>query len=374
MSTIKIITVESQKDLMRFIKFQWKIYKNDPKWVPPLIMDRKKILDTNKNPFYKHAEIELYLAEKDGELVGRIAAIKNDLHNKYHDDNAGFFGFFECINNQDVANALFDKAKEWLVEKGFSIMRGPANPSSNDEWGMLLEGFDDEPRLLMTYNPKYYLELCENYGFKKAKDLFAYKLENKKVIAQEKIKRVAEIARKRYRLNITQLNMKKFDAELEKVKYVYNKAWAPNWGFVPMTDEELEAMAKDLKQLVEPSLVLFGEIDNKLVGFALVLLDYNQIFKNMNGRLFPFGFLKLFTQKKKITWSRIITLGIIPEYQKKGLDAVFYWEIVNRAHAIGIDLGEASWVLEDNDMMNRGAKTMDGELYKKYRIYDYSIS
>ena len=225
----------------------------------------------------------------------------------------------------------------------------------------------------MTYNPKYYLNLCDNYGFKKAKDLYAYKLENKKVISSEKVKRVAELARKRYKLEISQLDMKHFDSELEKVKYVYNKAWAPNWGFVPLTDEEITAMAEDLKQLAEPSLVLFGEIDNQLIGFALVMLDYNQVFKSMNGRLFPFGFLKLFTHKKKITWARIITLGIIPEFQKKGLDSVFYWEIVNRAHALGIDLGEASWILEDNEMMNRGAHALNGELYKKYRVYDLEI-
>ncbi len=169
-------------------------------------------------------------------------------------------------------------------------MRGPANPSSNDEWGMLLNGFDDEPRLLMTYNPEYYLSLCDNYGFKKVKDLYAYKLENRKVTSSEKLRRVAEIARKRSGVKISQLNLKEFDAELEKVKYVYNKAWAPNWGFVPMTDEELEVMAKDLKPLVEPSLVLFGEIEGKLIGFALVMIDYNYIFKQMNGRLFPFGF------------------------------------------------------------------------------------
>jgi GNAT superfamily N-acetyltransferase len=167
--------------------------------------------------------------------------------------------------------------------------------------------------------------------------------------------------------------MKEFAKELEKVKYCYNKAWAANWGFVPMTEAELDAMAKDLKPLVEPSLVLFGEIDNKLIGFALVMLDYNQIFKSMNGRLLPFGFLKLFTQKKKITWCRIITLGIIPEYQKRGLDAVFYWEIVNRAAQNGVLLGEASWILEDNAMMNRGAEVMKGELYKKYRIYSIAI-
>lgn len=373
MSTIKVFPVRNKKDKMRFIKFPWKIYKDNEHWVPPLIMDRKKLLDMEKNPFYKHAEIELFLAERNGELVGRIAAVKNDLHNEHHKDNTGFFGFFECINDQNAANALFNAAKSWLKEKGFDTMRGPANPSSNDEYGMLLEGFDDSPRILMTYNPPYYLELCENYGLKKAKDLYAYKLENKKVMSSDKLKRVAEIAQKRSGMKVSQIDMKNFDRDLEKVKYVYNRAWEPNWGFVPMTDEELDHMAKDLKPLVEPSLVLFGEINDQLAGFALVMLDYNELFKSFNGKLFPFNFLKLFTQKKKIKWSRIITLGVVPQFQKKGLDAVFYWEIVNRAHAIGIDLGEASWVLEDNEMMNRGAQVMNGTIYKKYRIYEMPV-
>lgn len=373
METITIKKVETKSDLNTFIKCQWNFYKNDPNWVPPLIMERKTLLDKNKNPFFKTAEADYFIAYKNDKIVGRIAAIKNDIHLKYHNDNTGFFGFFECINDQKVANALFDTAKKWLKEKGLTSMRGPANPSSNDEYGMLFKGYDDPPRLLMTYNPKYYNDLCENYGMKKAKDLLAYKLENHKVMGSEKLKRVQQLARERYKLKITQLDMKNFKNELEKVKIVYNKAWAPNWGFVPMSDDQIDAMAKDLKPLVEPSLVLFGEIDNQLVGFALVMLDYNQIFINMNGRLLPFNFIKLFTQKKKIKWARIITLGIIPEHQKKGLDAVFYWEIVNRAHAVGIDLGEASWILEDNAMMNRGAEVMGGDPYKTYRIWEIGI-
>lgn len=371
--SLTVRTISTKKEIKKFIKFAWEIYKDDPYWVPPLIFDKMRILDRKKHPFYKHAKAEFFIAERNGKMVGRIAAIKNELHNKIHNDKVGFFGFFECINDQQVANALFDAAKIWLKENGCDTMRGPANPSSNDEYGMLIEGFDDEPRILMTYNPRYYLDLCENYGFKKAKDLYAYSLENQKVVSSEKLKRVAEIARQRSKLKITQLNMKEFKKELDKVKFVYNKAWAPNWGFVPMTDEEIDAMAKDLKPLVEPSLVLFGEIDNKLVGFALVMLDYNQIFKSFNGRLLPFNFIKLFTHRKKITWSRVLTLGIIPEYQKRGLDAVFYWEIVNRAANVGILKGEASWILEDNDMMNRGAQVMNGEVYKKYRIYDIAI-
>ncbi|HCY77816.1 MAG TPA: hypothetical protein DHV28_18050 [Ignavibacteriales bacterium] len=373
MQDLTIRKVESKSDLNTFIKCQWNFYKNDPNWVPPLLMERKTLLNKEKNPFFKSASADYFLAVKNGKIVGRIAAIKNDIHLKYHNDDSGFFGFFECINDQKVANALFDTAKKWLKEKGLKRMLGPANPSSNDEWGMLLEGFDDAPRMLMTYNPKYYLDLCANYGMTKAKDLFAYKLENHKVMSSEKLKRVQQIAKDRYRLKISQLDMKNFAKGLEKVKYVYNKAWAPNWGFVPLSDAQIDAMAKDLKQLVEPSLVLFGEIDNQLIGFALVMLDYNQIFKEMNGRLLPFNFLKLYTKKKQISWARIITLGIIPEHQKKGLDAVFYWEIVNRAHAVGIDLGEASWILEDNEMMNRGAIVMGGDLYKKYRIWQTEL-
>jgi GNAT superfamily N-acetyltransferase len=370
---VKVYPVETSKQFNQFIKLPWKIYKDDPNWVPHLLVDRKKILDRKKNPFFEHAEAEYYLAEINGEVIGRIAAIKNDLHNEYHKGNEGFFGFFECIDNQEAANALFDTAKEWLRKKGLTKMMGPANPSSNDEWGMLLKGFDDPPRLLMTYNPEYYLRLCDNYGFKKAKDLYAIKLETDKVLSSEKLVRGQELVKKRSGLVISELDMKNFEKELEKVKEVYNKAWAPNWGFVPLTEKEIEAMAKDLKQLAEPKLVLFGEIGGKLVGFALVMLDYNQIFKKMNGRLFPFGFLKLFTEKKKITWSRIITLGIIPEYQKKGLDSVFYYEIVKRAAALGIFLGEASWILEDNEMMLRGAELMNGERYKEYRIYTMDI-
>lgn len=373
MENITIKKVITKSDLNTFIKCQWNFYKNDPYWVPPLIMERKHLLDKKKNPFFKTAEAEYFLAEKNGEVVGRIAAIKNDLHLKIHNDNTGFFGFFECVNDQKVANALFDTVKKWLQDKGLTAMRGPANPSSNDEYAMLYKGFDDYPRLLMPYNPKYYNELCENYGMEKAKDLLAYKLENHKVMSSEKLKRVQQISRDRYRIKITQLDMKNFKGELDKVKIVYNKAWAPNWGFVPLTDDQIDAMAKDLKPLAEPSLVLFGEIDNQLVGFALVMLDYNQIFKSMNGRLFPFNFVKLYTQKKKITYARIITLGIIPEHQKKGLDAVFYWEIVNRAHKLGIDLGEASWILEDNDMMNRGAIMMGGDPYKTYRLWEIKI-
>ena len=361
MNNISVKKVSTKSELKNFIKFPWKIYKGNKYWVPPLLMEQKVLLDKKKNPFFKAAEAEYFLA------------YKNDLHLKYHNDESGQFGFFESIDDQKVANALLDVAKSWIKEKSLKYMSGPANPSSNDIYGMLIDGFDDSPRLLMPYNPEYYIRLCENYGLKKAKDLYAWKIEKNKLTASEKLKRGQQIVRDRYKLKISQLDMKNFAKELEKFKYVYNKAWAPNWGFVPMTGEQIDAMAKDMKPLAESSLVLFGEIEGNLVGAALVMLDYNQIFKNMNGRLLPFNFIKLFTQKKKITWARILTLGIIPEYQKRGLDAVFYWEIVNRASDIGIFLGEASWVLEDNDMMNRGLELMNAHRYKTYRIWEISV-
>lgn len=373
MQEVSVRKVSNKKELNRFIKFPWKIYRDDKYWVPPLLMEQKTLLNKQKNPFFKAAEADYFLAYKNGEIVGRIAAIKNDIHLKYHNDNSGHFGFFECINDQQVANALFDAAKLWMKEKGLKFMKGPANPSSNDIYGMLIEGFDDSPRLLMPYNPEYYIKLCEGYGMEKAKDMFAWKIVNEKIMASEKLKRGQEIVRKRYDVKISQLDMKNFQRDLEKFKYVYNKAWAPNWGFVPMTEEQIDAMAKDMKPIAEPSLVIFSEINGNLVGAALVMLDYNQIFKTMNGRLFPFKFIKLFTQKKKITWARILTLGIIPEYQKKGLDTIFYWEIVNRAHKVGIYLGEASWVLEDNEMMNRGLELMNAERYKRYRIWEVEV-
>ncbi len=369
---IVIQKVETDKDLMKFIKFPWDVYKNDKNWVPPLIVDRKKVFSKVKNPFFQHAEADYFLAYKNDKIVGRIAAIKNDLHNSTHEDKVGFFGYFECMNDQEVANKLFNTAAEWLKQRGLTAMRGPANPSVNDEYGMLLEGFDDPPRLLMTYNPEYYLTLCDNYGLAKIKDLYAYKLDTEKVLGSEKLARVAEIARKRSNIVIKSLDMKNFQSELEKVKEIYNRAWEKNWGFVPMTEAEIDAMAEDLKMLIEPGLVLFGEVDGKTIGFSLCMLDYNHIFKQMNGKLFPYLY-KIWTKKKEIKWARVITLGVIPEFQRRGLDAVFYWENVTRAKKMGILYGEASWILEDNAMMNRGAEVMQGEIYKKYRVYEKAL-
>lgn len=364
----------SINEIKQFLKVSFEIYKNDPNWVPPLFIDKMKVLNKNKNPFFKDGnDIELFIAYKDNKPVGRIAAIKNVTHNKIHNENIGFFGFFECVNDQKVANKLLDSAKAWLKTNGFDKMRGPANPTSNDEYGALIDGFEDTPRIMMSYNPKYYLSLFENYGLEKVKDLYAYQIINQEMSKNEKIKRVAELVKSRYGLKIRSIDMKNFKKELDTFKYVYNKTWAPNWGFVPMSDAEIDAAAKDLKPLLNPDLVLFGEINNQVIATALVMPDYNQIFRTMKGRLLPFQFIKMFTQKKKITWVRIIALGVIPEYQKKGIDGALYYEVMIRAARNGILQGEASWILEDNVMMNRGAETMNGTIYKKYRVYEIGI-
>ncbi len=370
-----VIKKISEKDHKKFLKFAFEIYKDDPYWVPPLYSDKLKLLSKEKNPYFYegHADMQLFMAFRNGKPVGRIAAINNMLHNKLHNENIGFFGFFECIDDQVVANKLLDTAKEWLSQFNFDAMRGPTSLTSNDEFGALLEGFDDSPRMLMAYSPKYYLGLYEGYGLKKVKDLYAYRIDNKKMSENKKIERVANIVKERYNFKIRPINMKKFNDELELFKDIWNKSWVVNWGFIPLSNDEIEMVAADLKLLINPDLVLFAEINDQVIGMALAIPDYNQIFKTMKGRLFPFQFLKLFTQRKKITWARVIALGIIPEYQRKGIDGALYYAIMKQAEKHGIMQGEASWILEDNLMMNRGAETMNGEIYRKYRIYEKAI-
>lgn len=370
MSNINVITVDSKKLLNLFLKIPYKIYKDDNNWVPPLNMDIKHRLSEKENPFFEYASQQLFIAYLDNEPVGRIAAIENRKHNEIHNDKVGFFGYFEAIDNQNVANALFAKAEEWLKAKGLDIVRGPASPSSNDEYALLVDGFDDSPRIMMPYNPKYYIDLIENYGFKKAHDLYAYKLENEKVLSTEKLIRGVDLVKKRTGVNIRTFNLKKMNEELELVKKIYNKAWQPNWGFVPFSDKEMDDIAKSLKPLLDPNLILFAEINNEPIGFALVMPDYNEVFKKMNGKLFPFGIFKLLFGKKKIKWARILILGVLPEHQKKGLDSVMYYQITKNAQARGILLGEGSWILDDNEMINKGMLQIGGTLYKTYRVYE----
>jgi GNAT superfamily N-acetyltransferase len=372
MENIIIRPVVSKQDVRTFIRLLWKIYKNDPTWVPPLMMDRKKLMDKEKNPFYKHTDAEFFLAERDGEVVGRIAAIINHNHNKEHHENIGFYGFFESINDQDVASALFDTAKNWLKQRGVTAMRGPMNPSVNDEIGLLIEGFDLPPVVMMTYNPPYYIKLHETYGLKKVKDLYAYDL-NQDEVYSEKFNRVAEIVKKRNSITFRSLKMKDFANEVKRVKKVYNGAWAYNWGAVPMTDEEFDALAVDLKPVVVPDLVIMVEKNGELIGFAISIPDINIALKyNKSGMLLT-GLYHLYTKKKKINRVRIVVLGVLPEYKNTGAASVLFYETAVQARRLGYYYGEASWILEDNVMMVRAAEAMHAHLYKKYRLYEIPL-
>ncbi|GAB5465040.1 MAG: GNAT family N-acetyltransferase [Candidatus Kapaibacteriales bacterium] len=368
--------IKADDKLSDFIQVQFEICGNDPNWVPPLKFERKKLLNKKKNPFYQHSKMALFLAKKEGKFVGRIAAIINDNHNQTHDDKVGFFGFFDSINNIEVAKILFDEATKWLKSQGMESIRGPVNPSMNDECGLLIDGFDSPPVTLMTYNPPYYQDLIEGYGFNNAKDLYAYKLINGQY-KSEKLSRLDSALRNRYGIEIKALDFKnkaRFKEGVEIIKSIYNAAWEKNWGFVKFTDEEFDALAADLKSVADADYALIAYIKGKPVGFALGLPDINQtLIYNRNGGLLK-GIFHLLTKKSKIDTLRIIVLGVIEDYRNKGIDAILYNELGDRGLKKGIKYGEASWILEDNEEMKRAAtQIMKGELYKTYRIYEKSI-
>ncbi|MEX0602705.1 MAG: hypothetical protein WD295_05140 [Bacteroidota bacterium] len=369
MSAIFVRPVTSASDTRQFIRFLWTVYKDYPAWVPPLIMDRKKLMDRKKNPFYRHADVEFYLAERNGSVVGRIAAIVNHHHNKEHGDTVGFFGFFESVNDPAVSTALLDKAAQFLRARGMTAMRGPVSPSINDEIGVVIEGFDLSPTILMPYTPPYYVDLLEQYGFHKAKDLYAYIL-SQDTVYSEKLERVNNLVKEKHRISFRSLDMKRLPEEVKRIKDVYNSAWTNNWGAVPLNDEEIDALAADLKPIVVPDLVIFAEVGGRTIGFALSLPDINIALKyNRKGRLLP-GLLRLYLHRKKINLVRIIALGAIPEYQRSGAAGVLFYETAVRAKKLGYQFGEAGWVLEDNTSMNQAATALKGTPHKKYRLYE----
>jgi hypothetical protein len=372
MAEVQIREVADKSDLMEFIKFPNKLYKDEKFFVPYLTSDRKKFLDKNKNPFFEHSRVAYYLAYKDGRLAGRIAATINDLHNEYHDEKTGFFGFFDCIDDLDVASALLDAAGKFVKKEGMTIIRGPMNLSTNDEIGLLIDGFDSYPCFMMTWNPSYYLPLYEKLGLTKVEDVFAYYIDDKNP-PSERISKIVEKTKARRRITLRTVNMNDFENELEIIRTIYNAAWSRNWGFVPMTPAEFQYIADDFKKIVEPELVIIAFVDGEPAGFSLAMPDYNPVFRKMNGRLFPLGFLKFlyYTKVRKLmTGVRILTMGVVHKYQKIGLDMVLFYETFISGPAHGYHWGELSWILERNILMNKAAETMGAHLYKKYRIFD----
>lgn len=374
---INIVEVDNESLKGKFINFPYELYKNEPNWVPPLRFDVKNNLDTKKNPLYHHTEIKLWLAFIDGKIVGRIAGIINKAHNDFHKDKVGFFGFFECINDQKVADLLLDKAAGYCKERGMDTLRGPVNPSTNDECGLLIDAFDQPNVMLMTYNFKYYIDLFENYGLKKAKDLYALWVpaEVINLPVMDKFNRISDMILKREDLEIRKVNMKDFNNEVQRVREVYNDAWQDNWGFVPMTEEEFMFIAKNLKMVVDPDVIYFAvkKSTGETIGFSLALPDNNQAIMGLNGKLFPFGIFKFLAQRKKIDRLRVIIMGVKQAYQKKGIDAVFYRDTIVTGNKKRVKGAEVSWILEDNMPMMQTALNMGAHIYKTYRIYDKEI-
>jgi hypothetical protein len=372
---IELCEVENSSDLTHFIKLPFDIYGDDSSWVPPLISERKAFFDRKKNPFYRAAKTRLFLARRKGRYVGRIATCINFNHNEYHQEKVGFFGFFDAINDYEVADVLFKVAMITIKAEGMERMIGPANFSTNHEVGMLVDGFDSPPMIMMPYNKPYYIDLAEKFGLKKIKDLLAFRIDRQSEMDPRLI-RVAERIREREGIAFRTLNMKNFDAEVELLNDVYNQAWEKNWGFVPMSKDEFRHMAKDMKQIIDPDLVFIAEVEGKPVGFILSLPNINQALKFTNGRLFPTGLIKLLWHtkvKNKVDSVRIVTMGIIPEYRKRGLDNLFYLETFKVGPTKGYDWGEMSWILEDNAMMLRAAENMGGQQYKRYRMYGMQV-
>ena len=362
---------------MRFIKLPFKLYQDDPYWVPPLFMDQKNFFNPNKNPYYEHSEVQLFLAVKDGETAGRISAHTNTQHNKFHEDKIGFFGFFESINEQEVADKLVQAAYDWLQAKGLDTMRGPMNFSTNDECGLLVDGFDSPPFILMTHNHQYYLELLEKTGLSKEMDLLAYLIPKRPT--PDRLQKITERLQKRGRFTVRELsskNKKELRKDLEIVFSIYTQAWERNWGFVPMTKKEFFHLIDSVIDLVRPEFFYLAFVEGKPAGFYTALPDYNQILKKMKGRLFPFGIFHMLFGRDKITRMRVITLGVIKEYQNRGIDTVFYtknFQIANEHKKLNIKEAEMSWILENNLMMNRIAQNLGGWVHKTYRILDKKI-
>ena len=369
---MQVRAVATPADLERFHRLPWTIYRGDPNWVPPLLAERRELLDPHRNPFFENAKVELFLAVAGDKILGRIAAIINERHLAAHKDAAGFFGLFECVNDPVVASALFKAAGDFLAARGLKIMRGPANLSVNDDMGLLGEGFDSPPVIMMPYNPAYYQPLIEQSGFQKTMDLLAFWGDGRRQIPERAVHAV-EVCQRRFKFSIRPVNMKTFAADLEKIHQVYTQAWQDNWGAVAMTRKEFEHAAAQLKDVINPALCLIAEVGGEVAGFSLALPDFNQVLIHLNGRLFPFGFLKVLWWRRRINTVRIITMGVIEKFRHMGIDNAFYCETWQQAVARGMPFGEMSWILETNAAMNNALLKLGFKIYKRYRVYDRAV-
>lgn len=365
----------TKANVRRFLRVPYALYENDPNWVAPLLMDVEKVF-TDENPLFEHAEMQLWVARREGRDVGRIAGILECLHNDTHEDQAVFFGFFECINDRDVANRLFGVVAEWAQAKGMKRMLGPANPTTNDECGLLVDGFDSSPVFMMTYNPRYYADLVESGGFTKAKDLLAYDFDLRNT-PMSRFERIwSKFQKREPEIRIEPVLKKTLESQLTQIQRVYNEAWEKNWGFVPMTDAEIQFMAARLKPLLVEGLTQIALQGDEPVGFLLASSDFNEGFKPLKGRLLSPGLLKALPyllQWKVPQYCRVLTLGVKASHRGRGIEAAMLTHGLRTGFGLGFKRVESSWILEDNTAVQRVIQLFGGEVYKRYRLYEKAV-
>jgi GNAT superfamily N-acetyltransferase len=371
---IDVLAVQSAAELEAFIDLPLEIYRGDPNWAPLPRRELKKKLDRMTYPFFEHGQAEFFVARRDGCVVGRIAAIKNDLHTATHHDDVGFFGFFECVDDQDVADALFTAAAGWLRSHGLQVMRGPLSYSTNEECGLLIEGFDSPPVIMMAYNPPYYARIIEAFGFRKAKDLLAYEA-TKDIVFPERALRLLELAKRELNITIRPFSRRFRRRDCATIRDIYHSVrGAGNWAFVPMTDREVDQLASELLRIGDPELVRIAEVDGGAVGFIVVLPDWNQALRLARSSRAPFYLLRTLWYSRRIDTARVLVFGVRAEYRLQGIDIM----LCHEAHVAGIRKGyrrvEMSWVLEDNVVVNQALRKLGGRVYKRYRLYDLSLA
>ncbi|MCE0723339.1 MULTISPECIES: N-acetyltransferase [Legionella] len=374
--SIDVVLCEKSKHFNDFLHVPFQLHKYNENWVPPLHHTTKRILD-KKNPFYKEAEINHWVAYHRNKAVGRISAIINRLHHKIHDEKIAFWGFFECENSNEVASVLFKHAERWVVGQGMQGMRGPMNPSINYECGLQISAFDTKPYIMMPQNPEYYINLVEQEGYKKIKDLQAWTVGMDEIAFDPKKIQIIKKICDKYHITIRTINMKDFKNEIKLIVKIYNDAWAKNWGYLPLDVEEFYYLASELKSSILPNLIFIAEVDGEPCGFSVGLPDLNQLLIHArNGKLFPFNFLKLLWQfkvKKIINQGRVPLLGVLQKYQHLPIGGLLYYEYFRKINQLNYQQGELSWILEDNHAMQAGLELINATHYKTYRIYEKSL-
>jgi len=373
MNALQIVPIKTPRERLKFIHMPWSLYEGDPHWVPPIIADQKAYLDPKRGVFFDHGEAELFLALRGGLAVGRVSAHVNDLYNQYHDEPKGFFGFFECENNQETAGALLRAVEQYHRGKGKKIVEGPLSFGIYDEVGVLVDGFDTDPYVLNVHNPPYYRELLEGAGFVKAIDWYAYRGFTDGPV-EEKLFRARQRVLETPGFVLRNLDLKNVKREAAIVKGIFDTAWMENWGHVPLTEREYQRIVREMLKFAVPELSFIAEVEGQPVGFGLTVYDANVAVKKINGRLFPFGFIVLLANLKRTDRARHILMGIRKEYRNRGIETAIYASIAEQAHALGFREIEMSLIVEDNLSMRQSLKHLPVTIYKTYRIFQKEIA